>query len=177
MGAHNGAMTATATLTIEQIKQLLGLLPHPTCGFTHETYRSPHRLPMNLGDGRIEPRALGSVLYFLVTPDRRMALHRIRSEQMYHHYLGDPLEVVLLYEDGQGEMITVGRDLTAGMRPQLLIPANTWHISRLSRGGRYALLGTTEWPSVDPSDVERGEPEALARQFPGVASLLRDFAR
>jgi hypothetical protein len=32
----------------------------------------------------------------------RIRLHRIRSGQMYHHYLGDPLEVLLLYPGGIG---------------------------------------------------------------------------
>ena len=55
---------------------------------------------------------------------------------MYHHYLGDPLEVLLLYPGGKGEVRWVGPDLAAGMRPQLFIPANTFHVSRLPVGGR-----------------------------------------
>jgi predicted cupin superfamily sugar epimerase len=43
---------------------------------------------------------LASALYFLVTPKRPMRLHRLRSDQIYHHYLGNPLEVLLLLPDG-----------------------------------------------------------------------------
>lgn len=93
------------TLTADEIKQLLGLAPHPTCGFVSESYRSTLQIPASALPAEYgSPRPYGSVLYFLVTPDAHLQLHRIRSDQMYHHYLGDPLEVLLLYEDGRGEV-------------------------------------------------------------------------
>ena len=104
-----------------------------------------------------------------------MALHRIRPEQMYHHYLGDPLEVLLLYPDGAGEMVTVG-SLADGLLPQLFIPAGTWHVSRLRSGGEYALLATTEWPAVEPEDVDVPDDEDLIRAYPGLADRIREFA-
>ncbi|MDQ3147996.1 MAG: cupin domain-containing protein, partial [Actinomycetota bacterium] len=55
----------------------------------------------------------------------------------------------------------MGADLRTGMRPQLLIPGGTFHTSRLPQGG-WALLASTEWPGVEPPDVEPGDPEALA---------------
>ena len=90
-------------LKVEEILDLLRLAPHPTCGFVAETYRSGHKIPKqslpNVFDG---DRPLGSVLYFMVTPEAQIRLHRIRSDQMYHHYLGDPLEVLMLLPDGSG---------------------------------------------------------------------------
>ena len=61
-------------------------------------------------------------------------MHRIRSDQLYHHYLGDPLEALMLYPDGSGAIATVGPDLRSEMRPQLLIPEGTFHTSRLKAG-------------------------------------------
>jgi len=87
----------------------------------------------------------------MVTADAQIRLHCIRSDQMYHHYMGEPLEVLHLYPDGTGEITIIGADLTAGMRPQLLIPGGTFHTSRLqsiSAPAGFALLGTTEWPGV-----------------------------
>jgi hypothetical protein len=72
---------------------------------------------------------------------------------MYHHYLGDPLEVLLLYEDGTGAIETVG-SLADGLSPELLIPGQTWHGSWLPGNRDYAMLATTEWPAVEP--VRRG---------------------
>ncbi len=161
-------------LSADDIKRLLGLQPHPTCGFVAESWRSARRIgkeslpPEYEGD-----RAYGSVLYFLVTPEARIQLHRIRSDQMYHHYLGDPLEVLLLLPDGSGELVVVGSDLAGGMKPQLFVPGGTFHVSQVRPGGAYALLGTTEWPGVEPPDVELGDVEDLARRYPTLAGELR----
>jgi predicted cupin superfamily sugar epimerase len=110
-------------LTAEEIKATLGLERHPTCGFVTETYRSPLEIPEKaLPEAYEGARPYASALYFLVTPDAQIVLHRIRSDQLYHHYLGDPLEVLMLFPGGDGTVATVGSDLESGMRPQLLVP-------------------------------------------------------
>ncbi len=74
-------------------------------------------------------------------------------------------------------MATVGPDLAVGMRPQLLIPGSTFHASRLAPGGAgYALLASTEWPGVEPPDVEHGDVEALAKAYPDFREEIRAFA-
>src|SRR6266540_2630898 len=162
---------------VEKIKQLLRLEPHPTCGFVAASHKADHEIPVDaLPPGYDGPRALASVLYFLVTPDAQIALHRIRCEQMYHHYAGDPLEVLMLRPDGSGSVATVGLDPAAGIQPQLVIPGQTWHVSRLRAGGRYALLGTTEWPAFEPPDLELGDVTELAQAYPAFADELRAFA-
>ena len=101
--------------TANEVKAMLGLEPHPTCGFVAETYRSPLRIPAGaLPEAYEGDRPYGSALYFLVAPDAQIVMHRIRSDQLYHHYMGDPLEVLMLYPDGTGAVTTVGSDLTAG---------------------------------------------------------------
>jgi predicted cupin superfamily sugar epimerase len=73
----------------DEVIEILRLVEHPTCGFTKETYRSNDLVP----DGILRPafhgsRPLGSVLYFLVTPDADLQLHRVVADQMYHYYYG-----------------------------------------------------------------------------------------
>ncbi len=75
-------------------------------------------------------RPCGSALYFLVTPEAQIVMHRIRSDQLYHHYLGASLEVLLLYPDGNGEVVSVGSNLDAGERPQLFLPGGTFPTPR-----------------------------------------------
>lgn len=172
-------MELAARPTAEEIKAMLGLQRHPTCGFVAETYRSSPRIPRGaLPEAYEGDRPYASALYFLVTPDARIAMHRIRSDQLYHHYLGDPLEVLLLFPTGAGAVTTVGPDLAAGMRPQLLIPGGTFHTSRLVSGeAGYALLASTEWPGVEPPDVEHGDIEALAAAYPDFRERIHAFAR
>ena len=88
-------------------------------------------------------RPVGSGLYFLVTPDRGVQLHRIRNDQLYHAYTGDPLELLALYPDGTSEVVVVGTDLVAGQRPQHFLPGGTFHTARIVAGGAWFLGGST----------------------------------
>jgi predicted cupin superfamily sugar epimerase len=158
------------------IMKLLDLRPHPTCGYTNEIYRSALEVPQSdLPAGYDGPRPLGGFLYFLVTAERRVHLHRIRPDQMYHHYLGDPLEVLLLYTDGKSEVRVVGSDLAAGIQPQLFLPGGTFHTARIRAGGDYALLGTSLWLRPEPSDVEIGDVPQLIKKFPAATSEIESF--
>jgi predicted cupin superfamily sugar epimerase len=103
-------------------------------------------------------------------------LHRICNDQLYHYYLGDPLEVFLLHADGASERVIVGPDLRGGQRVQLLIPGNTFHTARLIGQGRWFLGASTEWPGVIPEDVEIGNLDALALKYPTIAVELRAIA-
>ena len=161
-------------MTSEDVRKLLNLEPNATCGFVRETYRAtqaiaPGGLPAPFADGR----PLGSALYFMVTPQAPVRLHRIRNDQLYHYYLGDPIEVLLLR--GEGEHVIVGPDLRAGHRVQLLIPGNTFHTARVIGSKRWFLGASTEWPGVIPADVELGKPDALTAQFPKVAADIRNY--
>lgn len=168
-------------LTAERIIELLGLKPHPTCGFVAETYRAQKRIPDEaLPTAYAGSRPFASVLYFMVTADAQIRLHRIRSDQMYHHYLGEPLEVLLLYPDGTGEITIIGPDLAAGMRPQLLIPGGTFHTSRLQKISTptgFALLGTTEWPGFESADLELADPTKLIAAYPTLHREIEEFTK
>jgi hypothetical protein len=164
-------------MTAEEIQKLLELKPHPTCGFVRVTYMSgqeikPGGLPAPFDQGQ----PLGSALYFQVTPGAPVRLHRIRNDQFYHYYLGDPLEVFLLRTGGSAERVVVGPELRAGQLVQLFIPGNTFHTARLVAGGRWFLGASTEWPGVVPRDVETGDVEKLAAQYPSAASVIRAIA-
>jgi predicted cupin superfamily sugar epimerase len=91
----------TGELTAEELRGLLELEPNATCGFVRLTFESRQSiaaggLPAPFADGR----PLGSALTFMVTPQAPVRLHRIRNDQLYHYYLGDPLELFLLHADG-----------------------------------------------------------------------------
>ena len=156
--------------------RLLGLEPHPTCGYVAETYRSPTRIAAGglgapFGDGR----PIGTALYFLVDNERRVNLHRIRNDQLYHRYLGDALEVLAFYPDGTHAVHVVGPDVAGGEQLQLFLPGGTFHCARLRAGGSWFLGASTEWPGVEPPDVEPGDADDLAARFPAAAALLREF--
>ena len=154
-------------LSADQVRALLELEPNQTCGFVRVTYVSEQKI----GD----ERPVGSALCFMVTPDAPVRLHRIRNDQLYHYYRGDPLELLLLRTDGSSEKTVIGPDLAAGQHVQFFIPGNTFHTARVIGQRRWFLGGSTEWPGVIPADVELGDAEMLAKKYPTVAAEIRDF--
>src|SRR5215218_10032804 len=157
----------TGELTAAEICRLLNLEPNATCGSVRVSFVSQQSiaaggLPAPFADGQ----PLGSALYFLVAPGAPVRLHRIRNDQLYHYYLGDPLEVFLLHASGEAERTVVGPDLRRGERVQLLIPGGTFHTARLTGQRRWFLGASTEWPGVVPSDVEIGNLDDLAGKYP-----------
>ena len=164
----------TAELSADEISRLLELAPNATCGSTRVSFVSQQSIAAGgLPEPFADRRPLGSALYFLVTPGAPVRLHRIRNDQLYHYYLGDPLELFLLHADGRGERAIVGPDLRGGERVQLLIPGNTFHTARVIGGQGWFLGGSTEWPGVTPADVEIGNLDELAASYPAVAAELR----
>jgi predicted cupin superfamily sugar epimerase len=119
---------APERLTADDVCRLLELERHATCGFVRVTFVSKQSIARGgLPAPFAESRPLGSALYFMVTPGAPVRLHRIRNDQLYHYYLGDPIEVFLLHPNGTTERIIVGPELSQGQRVQLLIPGNTFH--------------------------------------------------
>jgi uncharacterized protein len=164
-------------LTAAEVRSLLALEPDATCGFVRVTFVSRRSITA----GGLPPpfeqgRPLGSALYFMVAPNAPVRLHRIRNDQLYHYYLGDPLEVFLLHADGTIERVIVGPDLRSGQRVQLLIPGGTFHTARLIGRGRWFLGASTEWPGVAPADVEIGDVDEMAGKYPAIAADLHGIA-
>ena len=159
-------MTGANHLTADQVRALLQLEPNQTCGFTRLSYTSA--MTMDAG-----ARPVGSALYFMVTPGAPVRLHRIRNDQLYHYYLGDPLDLVVMKTDGSSQKLVVGPDLAAGQHVQFFIPGDTFHTARVR--GRWFLGASTEWPGVIPADVEMGDATALAKRYPAVAHEILTF--
>src|SRR4051794_19480681 len=109
-------------LALEQVVELLGLEPHPVeGGYFRESYRAAEAIPAAGLPPRYDgARAASTAIYYLVTPSSFSALHRLRSDELFHFYLGDPVEMLLLRPDGTGEVITIGREIQDGMRPQAI---------------------------------------------------------
>lgn len=166
-------------LTAEEVIRLLGLHPHPReGGFFAETYRAGERLDPGALPARYDgPRCLGTAIYYLLTPATCSTLHRLASDEIFHFYLGDPVEMLQLAPDGSGCRLILGADLAAGQRPQVVVPRGVWQGARLVAGGAWALLGTTVAPGFEYRDYEDGDRAALVAAYPDFAGLIRALTR
>ena len=164
-------------LTAERVIALLGLEPLPQeGGHFRETYRADESSARECLPPRYTgARPHGSAIYYLLRDDTFSALHRLRSDEVYHFYLGEPVETLLLYPDGRDETLILGPDIEAGQRVQAVAPRGVWQGSRLATAtpGGFALLGTTMAPAYDPADFELGDRTALLAAHPRRAELIR----
>lgn len=166
-------------MDMEALKKTLGLIPLPQeGGFYAESYRCDETLVPPCLPGRYRgERALATAIYFLLTPDTFSALHRLASDEVYHFYLGDPVEMLQLDQGGAGRVVTLGSDLGRGMRPQAVVPRGTWQGSRLLPGGSFALLGATVFPGFEFADFELARRDSLLASYPAFASFIRELTR
>lgn len=155
---------------VARIVEELGLQPHPEGGFFAETYRSDEQVE-NI-ERYAGPRALSTAIYFLLTAWSPSRLHRVKSDEIWHFYAGDPLEMLQLHDDGSAEQIVIGSDVAHGQRPQVLVPRGSWQGVRVMPGGNYGLVGATVAPGFDFADFEMGERESLAHAYPMHAALI-----
>ncbi len=165
-------------LTAEQIRELLKMQPHPIeGGYFAETYRSFGTVPRSALASYPGDRSLSTAIYYLLTPDTFSAVHRVRGDEMFHFYLGDPVEMLQLKPDASGEVLLLGQDIASGMRLQHNVPGGVWQGSRLKQGGKYALLGTTMSPGFEYDDYETGKRQELIVRYPQHAELITALTR
>ena len=162
-------------LTAQQVIERLGLVPLTIeGGYFRETYRAPLRfMPQALPPEYGHERSASTAIYYLLTPDTFSALHRVRSDEAFHFYAGDPVEMLQLWPDGNSRLLQLGNDLAAGREPQLVVPAGVWQGSRLIPGGSWALMGCTVAPGFEYVDFEAGPRDQLLQEFPEQADLIR----
>ena len=149
----------------------LGLTPHPEGGFYRETFRAS--LAVTTPKGK---RAASTAIYFLLPAGSFSALHRVRSDEVWHHYDGDPVELYTLHADGSPHFARLGRDLARGERPQVVVPAGVWQAA-VPVGERYALCGCTVAPGFDFADFEMPSRADLVKKFPEVRELVEKLTR
>ena len=154
--------------------RLLDLQPHPAeGGYFAETYRAGETLSAATLPGRYGgERAHGTAIYYLLTADSVSAMHRLASDEVFHFYLGDAVEMLHLFADGSVATALLGNDLESGERPQAVVPRGVWQGARLRPGGRFALMGTTVAPGFDFADFELGGRAALTGAYPAHADMI-----
>ena len=160
-------------MTAEQIKTLLKLEPHPIEGGSfRQSWASAGSLHLPRGT-----RAQGTAIYYLLEQGQFSEMHVLDSDEMFHFYLGDPVEMLQLHPDGSSAIVVLGQDLAAGQQVQVLVPAGVWQGTRLIDDGKLALLGCTVVPGFDYADYRNASYEELAAKWPDQTERIRALTR
>src|SRR5271165_1160232 len=109
-------------ITADTIKAMLKLEPHPIeGGWFRRTYTS--RGSVDLARGA---RPQGTAIYYLLESSTFSEMHVLDSDEIFHFYIGDPVEMLQLFPDGRSAVFTLGPDLQAGQHVQLVVPTGVW---------------------------------------------------
>ncbi|MEJ1960332.1 MAG: cupin domain-containing protein [Gammaproteobacteria bacterium] len=160
-------------LSADQVINALGLTPHPEGGFFRETYRA--NASVNAPFTSV-PRAASTAIYFLLRSGDYSAFHSVRSDEVWHHYLGATLELHTIDAAGEYERIELGPNLLNGEVPQWVVPANHLQGARIIGDG-FGLFGCTVAPGFDFADFNIPPRAELVTRFPALADLIESFTR
>ena len=165
-------------MTVQQLIQQYNLQPHPEGGWYKETYKSDEyisgsTLPERFGGSRV----FSTAIYFLLKQGNFSAFHRIKSDECWHFYAGDPLVVYVMQLNGRLDIIHLGNDIEKGQVFQFVVPANCWFASRPAPGSTFCLVGCTVAPGFDFTDFELAKASSLTALFPQHKAIIEELCR
>src|ERR1700744_6034731 len=174
-------------LTADEVKRLLGLAPHPRGGgWFVQMYQASEMISAeNFANDRYGgPRGTGTAIYYLLEPDTFNEMHVLESDEIFHHYAGDAVEMLQLHPDGSSTRVVIGNDLRAGERPQVVVSRRVWQGSRLLPSAQqsgdacgWALLGCTVSPGFEYADYSSAPRAELIARWPDEAEMITALSR
>jgi predicted cupin superfamily sugar epimerase len=162
----------------EKLIKKFDLHPHPEGGWYKQTYKSSLTVKANeLPRPFNGERSFATSIYFLLQEGDYSAFHRIKSDECWHFYSGDPILVYVISENGSLEIITLGSDFENGELFQYVVAANCWFASRPARGSEYCFVGCTVSPGFEFDDFELAKVDALSSLYPNHRELIAELCR
>ena len=146
----------------------LKLEKHPEGGYFKETYRSDISVNVAGHDG---PRHAATAILYMLIGDQFSALHRVKSDEIWHHYSGCPLTLHSIGKGGELHKTKMGK----GGTPQAVMKAGTWIAASLDNKKSYCLVGCTMSPGFGYRDWELGKRAELAKMYPQHKKLIEKY--
>ena len=146
------------------------LQAHPEGGYFRETYRAAAKVNR---EGAGQTRAASTAIYYLLCDGAHSAWHRIRSDEVWHFYAGEPLLVHVLDENGQRVTHRLGNALThPGTVFQAVVTAGLWFAAECEDQATFALVGCTVAPGFEFSEFELADVDVLRSTYPAQAEFI-----
>jgi hypothetical protein len=154
------------------------LQPHPEGGWFCQAYKSSEQiqataLPERFGGSRV----FSTAIYFLLEKGSFSAFHKIKSDECWHFYAGDPLLVYVIEQSGNLKVVSLGNNFETGQLFQFVVPANCWFASRPAPGSEYCFVGCTVSPGFEYDDFELAGAAGLAAIYPQHEAIIRKLCR
>jgi uncharacterized protein len=163
---------------IQRLIDQFGLQPHPEGGWYKQTYKSKEEIRATALPERFDGnRVFSTAIYFLLEKGNFSAFHRIKSDECWHFYSGEPLMIYIIHPDSSLETVLLGNDFENGQQFQFVVPANCWFASRPADQSEYCFVGCTVSPGFDFDDFELAKAEILAATHPAHSGLIHSLCR
>lgn len=156
----------------------LQLKPHPEGGYYKEIYRSKDIVEKDHLDIRFNGRrSISTSIYFLMSENNFSKFHRIKSDETWHFYDGNPVIIYVLNEKEQAlTRFILGKEIEKGQQPQLTIPYNSWFAAKILDESGFALVGCTVAPGFEFEDFEMGKRKELISLFPEYREIINKLS-
>ncbi|MEO6454977.1 MAG: cupin domain-containing protein [Ginsengibacter sp.] len=165
-------------VTAQQLIQRYALQPHPEGGWYKESYKSTAHISQNaLPDNFNGARVFSTAIYFLLGQGNFSAFHRIKADECWHFYAGDPLLVYMIQQGGILDIIHLGNDIDKGQLFQYVVPANTWFASRPAPNSLFCFVGCTVAPGFEFADLELADAAELSLVYPEHEMIIKELCR
>ena len=165
-------------MTVQQLIQQYNLQPHPEGGWYKETYKSTEYISGNTLPERFDgSRSFSTAIYFLLPAEQFSAFHRIQSDELWHFYAGEPLNIYVIDGEGVLSIIKLGNNILDGETMQAVVFAGCWFASRPVNSSGYSFVGCTVSPGFDFADFELAQADNLMQLYPQHQALIQSLCR
>ncbi|MEM6545143.1 MAG: cupin domain-containing protein [Pseudomonadota bacterium] len=153
-------------------------IPHEGPWFL-QTYKSDEIIEGALAERYSGVRYAYTAIYAVATRQEFSAMHRLRTDELWHFYGGHPAEVLMLYPNGSGEIKIFGADVLAGQHPQIMVPRGTWMGARPigADDTAYTFASNTLSPGFEYADYEIGYRDELIEIYPQFKKKIVELTR
>jgi len=163
---------------VNTLIQRYGLEPHPEGGWYKQTYKSDEQIAAGALPERFSaPRVFSTAIYFLLEKGNFSAFHRIKSDECWHFYAGNPLLIYIIERSGELKVISLGSDHGKGQSFQYVVPANCWFASRPAPESEYCFVGCTVSPGFEFDDFELADATELSIIYPQHKPIIIELCR
>jgi hypothetical protein len=162
-------------MNAETIIKTLKLQKHPEGGYYSETYRSKEIIKKTYLPERFTgDRSFCTAIYFLLTEKDISAFHKIKQDELWHFYYGDPLTIHMINQEGVYSKIILGPNITEGETLQAVVSAGTYFGAEINNQTQhFSLVGCTVAPGFDFADFKMPERKELLKLFPKHGKIIK----
>lgn len=157
------------------IKQL-ELSKHPEGGYYRQVYKSDECIKEDYLPERFHSsHAMSTAIYFMLTNKEYSAFHIIKQDELWHHYEGGTIEIVIIEQDGTLSKKLLGKNFEKGEEPLVVVPYGVYFSARLLDDESYSLVGCTVSPGFEFDDFYMPTKNELIALYPNHKDIIEEL--